>query len=87
MQIENRFYLEAVVAVRAGMTSDMQPVHLVHGACELLIASSCCSGTPQEPIVRASYILARADPTSLGLGKPCLELTHPSLQPLGEGFL
>lgn len=31
LQIENRFYLEAVVAVRAGMISGMQPVRLVHG--------------------------------------------------------
>lgn len=84
LQIENRFYLEAVVAVRADMISGMQPVHLVSGACELLIASSCSSGAPQEHIFRAGYILPRADPTSLGLGKPCLELTHPSLQPLGS---
>lgn len=31
LQIENRFYLDAVVAVRAGMISSMQPVRLVHG--------------------------------------------------------
>lgn len=47
LQIENRFYLEAGVAVRAVMISGMQPVHLGHGACELSVAL-------QEPLRKVS---------------------------------
>lgn len=55
----------------------------MRGACKLLTARKCCSGAPHESIFRAGSIPARADPTSLGLGKPCLEQ---SLQSLGEGL-